>query len=112
MIPSDFYLAYATAEEAHEAFKVFDVDGNGDVTRAEIKTTVLKVYKERRFLSRSLRYVFFHSCNFAYLRQLVLISLWRYRDVSAAITTLDRLMFVVVLVILFLSKFCFYFFQT
>ncbi|KDQ12033.1 hypothetical protein BOTBODRAFT_34893 [Botryobasidium botryosum FD-172 SS1] len=77
LIPSDFYPAYATAEEAHEAFKVFDADGNGDVTRAEIKTTVLKVYKERRFLSRSLR------------------------DVGAAITTLDRLLLVLAMTILF-----------
>ncbi|KAF8343007.1 uncharacterized protein EI90DRAFT_3143512 [Cantharellus anzutake] len=55
LIPSDFYPAYGTHEAAKEAFKIFDKDGNGDITRAEIKTTILKIYKERRFLARSLR---------------------------------------------------------
>jgi hypothetical protein len=43
--PLDFYPAYATHEAAEEAFKVFDKDGNGDISRAEIKTKVLQVYK-------------------------------------------------------------------
>ncbi|KAG8963319.1 hypothetical protein FRC03_003149 [Tulasnella sp. 419] len=77
LIPSDFYPAYSTPEEAKDAFRVFDKDDNGDITRAEIKTTVVKVYKERRFLARSLR------------------------DVSAAVTTLDRIMLVAAMIILF-----------
>jgi small-conductance mechanosensitive channel len=40
---------------AEEAFKVFDKENTGDITRAEIKTILLKVYKERRILSRSMR---------------------------------------------------------
>ncbi|KAG8928018.1 hypothetical protein FRC01_006573, partial [Tulasnella sp. 417] len=76
LIPSDFYPAYATADEARDAFRVFDKDDNGDITRAEIKTAVMKVYKERRFLARSLR------------------------DVGAAVQTLDRLMLCVFLIIL------------
>ncbi|KAG8976703.1 hypothetical protein FRB90_009050, partial [Tulasnella sp. 427] len=76
LIPSDFYPAYATADEARDAFRVFDKDDNGDITRAEIKTSIMKVYKERRFLARSLR------------------------DVGAAVATLDRLMLCVFLIIL------------
>ncbi|KAG8952510.1 hypothetical protein FRC04_004570 [Tulasnella sp. 424] len=76
LIPSDFYPAYASAEEARDAFRVFDKDDNGDITRAEIKTATLKVYKERRFLARSLR------------------------DVGAAVKTLDNLMLCVFLIIL------------
>ncbi|KAG8992340.1 hypothetical protein FRB94_011709 [Tulasnella sp. JGI-2019a] len=76
LIPSDFYSVYKTAEEAKEAFKVFDKDGNGDITRAEIKTAVLKVYKERRFLAKSLR------------------------DASQAVATLDGLMLILFLIIL------------
>ena len=34
---------------------MFDKDGNGDISRSEIKSTLVKVYKERRFLSRSMR---------------------------------------------------------
>ncbi|KAH8118525.1 Mechanosensitive ion channel-domain-containing protein [Phellopilus nigrolimitatus] len=51
----DFYPAYATHEQAHEAFRVFDADNNGDISRAEIKSTVVRNYRERRFLSRSMR---------------------------------------------------------
>ncbi|KAI6004122.1 hypothetical protein EDD15DRAFT_2222691 [Pisolithus albus] len=43
------------AKEAEDAFRVFDRDGNGDISRSEIKTTLLRIYKERRFLSRSIR---------------------------------------------------------
>lgn len=54
LIPSDFYPAFPTEDTAKDAFRVFDKDNNGDISRAEIKTTLLKVYKERRFLSRSM----------------------------------------------------------
>lgn len=77
MVPSDFEPAYPTKAEAEEAFKVFDKDGNGDISRAEIKTTVLKLYKERRFLSRSLR------------------------DVGIALKSLDHIMIFFAIVMLF-----------
>ncbi|KAG8902323.1 hypothetical protein FRB99_004631 [Tulasnella sp. 403] len=76
LIPSDFDPAYPTPGEARDAFRVFDNDDNGDITRAEIKTAVLKVYKERRFLAKSLR------------------------DVSAAVNTLDTIMLTGFLIIL------------
>ncbi|KAF9008845.1 Mechanosensitive ion channel-domain-containing protein [Cyathus striatus] len=77
LLPSDFYPAFATHEVAEKAFGVFDKDDNGDISRAEIKTTLLKVYKERRFLSRSLR------------------------DVSEALKTLNRILLFFAAVILF-----------
>lgn len=80
LIPSDFYPAYSDPSAAQEAFKVFDKDNNGDISRAEIKTILLKVYKERRFLSRSMR------------------------DVSQALKTLDRiLMFFAAVIVFFIS---------
>jgi hypothetical protein len=77
LVPSDFYPAFPTQEEAKAAFRVFDKDGNGDISRQEIKYTLLKVYKERRFLSRSMH------------------------DVGAALKTLDRLLLLIALIILF-----------
>ena len=77
LIPRDFYPAFPSAPEAEAAFKVFDKDNNGDISRAEIKTTLLKVYKERRFLSRSMR------------------------DVGQALTTLDSVLLLIALIILF-----------
>jgi hypothetical protein len=77
LIPSDFYPAFPTKEEAEAAFRVFDKDDNGDISRQEIKGTLLKVYKERRFLSRSMR------------------------DVGAALKTLDRILLFMAFIILF-----------
>ena len=77
LLPADFNPAFHTAEEAEKAFRVFDTDNNGDISRREIKTVLLKVYKERRFLSRSMR------------------------DVGAALKTLDRILLFFALVILF-----------
>ncbi|PWY98096.1 hypothetical protein BCV70DRAFT_202273 [Testicularia cyperi] len=55
LIPSDFEVAYNSVEDAKDAFSVFDRDGNGDISQTEIKNTVMQVYKERRFLSRSMQ---------------------------------------------------------
>jgi small-conductance mechanosensitive channel len=77
LIPSDFYPAFDTQTEAEAAFRVFDKDNNGDLSRGEMKTTVLKVYQERRSLARSMR------------------------DVGAALKTLDRILLFFALVILF-----------
>lgn len=59
------------------AFRVFDKDNNGDISRPEIKSTLIKTYKERRFLSRSIR------------------------DVSAALHTLDRILLIFAAIVLF-----------
>jgi hypothetical protein len=80
LIPSDFYPAYVKREDAEDAFKVFDKDNNGDISRAEIKTLVLNVYKERRALGKSLR------------------------DVGNALKTLDWILIFFAMVILFFSK--------
>lgn len=77
LLPSDFYPAFESEDEAQAAFRVFDADNNGDISRAEIKTTLMKIYRERRFLSRSMR------------------------DVSVALETLDHMILLFALVILF-----------
>ncbi len=77
LIPSDFFPAFKTHEEAEEAFRVFDKDNNGDLSRTEIKSTLVKVYKERRSLSRSMR------------------------DVSQALKSLNQILLAFAMVILF-----------
>jgi small-conductance mechanosensitive channel len=80
LLPSDFYQAFDTPALAESAFRVFDKDNNGDISRAEIKTTLLKVYKERRSLWRSMR------------------------DVGVALKTLDQiLLFFAVVMLFFIS---------
>lgn len=54
---------------------MFDKDGNGDISRPEIRATILAAYKERKFLARSLQ------------------------DVSEAVSTLDRLFQVAALIV-------------
>lgn len=77
LIPSDFFPVFHDHASAEAAFRVFDTDNNGDISRAEIKTTIMKVYKERRFLARSMR------------------------DVGQALRTLNQISFIFALVVLF-----------
>ncbi|PIL36859.1 transporter [Ganoderma sinense ZZ0214-1] len=77
LMPHDFYAAFSSTQDAERAFKVFDKDNNGDISRAEIKTTLMKVYKERRLLSRSMR------------------------DVGQALSTLDTMLLLMALIVLF-----------
>ncbi|KAF9055375.1 hypothetical protein BDZ89DRAFT_937937 [Hymenopellis radicata] len=77
LVPSDFYPIFATHELAESAFRVFDKDNNGDISRGEVKSTLVKVYKERRFLARSMR------------------------DVGAALKMLDHILLLFAMVVLF-----------
>lgn len=54
LIPSDFNAAYKDPQEAKDAFEVFDDDRNGDISVTEMKNTIVDVYKERRFIAKSL----------------------------------------------------------
>lgn len=81
LIPSDFEPAYTNPEDAKDAFSVFDRDGNGDISQSEIKNTVMQVYKERRFLSRSMQ------------------------DVNHAVGQLDAIFVIVCLVIVMFEAF-------
>lgn len=54
LIPSDFYPAFPTHEIAKDAFSIFDSDGNGDISRTEVKNEIFRAYKERRALASSL----------------------------------------------------------
>lgn len=80
IIPSDFYPAYTHHADAEAAFKVFDKDNNGDISRTEIKSMIWGIYKERRALVRSLR------------------------DAGNALRTLDWIMMVLAAIIVFFSK--------
>ncbi|KIL68115.1 hypothetical protein M378DRAFT_8799 [Amanita muscaria Koide BX008] len=77
LLPSDFYTIYHDEALAEAAFRVFDKDNHGDISRAEIKMTIVKVYRERRILSRSMR------------------------DVGEALTTLNRILLSLALLVLF-----------
>ncbi|KAI7903201.1 Mechanosensitive ion channel-domain-containing protein [Cokeromyces recurvatus] len=50
-----FIPYFKDRNEAMDAFKVFDKDGNGDLTRREFRDTVVYIYRERKVLAQSIR---------------------------------------------------------
>lgn len=52
---SDFSPYFKDREQAIEAFKVFDKDGNGNLSRREFRDTVVQIYRERKDLAQSIR---------------------------------------------------------
>ncbi|KAG4107120.1 hypothetical protein H8356DRAFT_1268988 [Neocallimastix lanati (nom. inval.)] len=48
----DFFI---TEQDAQDAFDLFDKDGNGDLSKAEVKSFVLDVYQEQKTLRKSMR---------------------------------------------------------
>ncbi|KAG0323700.1 hypothetical protein BGZ99_002577 [Dissophora globulifera] len=55
LVVQDFYPYFETEEEAQRAFTIFDKDGNGDISKREMKEKIFYVYKERKDLHTSLR---------------------------------------------------------
>ncbi|KAG0051519.1 hypothetical protein BGZ83_003599 [Gryganskiella cystojenkinii] len=55
LVVEDFYPYFETEENAKEAFAIFDKDGNGDISKREMKEKIFYVYKERKDLHTSLR---------------------------------------------------------
>lgn len=75
LTPDDFIPFFKTSAEAHEAFDVFDHDGNGDIDRSEMRSAVQRIYRERRALNAGLK------------------------DISQAMSRLDNVLFCVALII-------------
>lgn len=76
LIVEDFYPYFKTTAEAHAAFAVFDKDGNGDITKREMREAVQRIYRERKALVASLK------------------------DVSSAVAKLDAVLLCLALIIM------------
>jgi hypothetical protein len=50
LIVDDFYPYFDNEDTAHDAFAQFDKDGNGDVSRREMKWAIVSMFKERQAL--------------------------------------------------------------
>ncbi|KAK7686457.1 hypothetical protein QCA50_010681 [Cerrena zonata] len=75
LVVEDFFPYFRSEVDARAAFALFDKDGNGDISRREMRDAVSRIYKERKALTKSLK------------------------DVGSAVAKLDAVMFAVVLMI-------------
>lgn len=75
LIAEDFFPFFTTPEEAKEAFKHFDADNNGDISKKEMRDAVQNIYRERRSLTTQLK------------------------DMSSAVSKLDGVLLGIVLII-------------
>ncbi|KAG0167865.1 hypothetical protein DFQ30_005564 [Apophysomyces sp. BC1015] len=55
VVEADLYSFFHTHEEAAEAFRLFDQDNNGDITKRELRSGCIRIYRERKNLARSMR---------------------------------------------------------
>lgn len=51
----NFREFFQTDQEAQDAFDLFDKDGNGDLSKAEIKSFILEVYYDQKTLRKSMK---------------------------------------------------------
>ncbi|KAI0367005.1 hypothetical protein BV20DRAFT_971103 [Pilatotrama ljubarskyi] len=75
LVVEDFYPYFPNVADAHAAFALFDKDGNGDISKREMREAVRRIYRERKALTASLK------------------------DVGSAVAKLDFVMLSVVLMI-------------
>lgn len=78
LVPEDFVPYFATKADAEVAFALFDNDGNGDISKKEMRSAVQRIYRERKALKASLQ------------------------DMGSAVRKLDAVMLAVCLVIILL----------
>lgn len=55
VVESDLYPFFRTIEDAREAFHLFDIDSNGDISKREMRGGCIRIYRDRKDLTRSMR---------------------------------------------------------
>ncbi|OCH93689.1 hypothetical protein OBBRIDRAFT_790044 [Obba rivulosa] len=55
LVVQDFYPYFRSTADAHTAFAIFDKDGNGDISKREMREAVRRIYRERKALTASLK---------------------------------------------------------
>jgi len=55
LVVEDFQPYFRSTADAHAAFAVFDKDGNGDISKKEMREAVQRIYRERKALVSSVK---------------------------------------------------------
>lgn len=55
IVEADMFPFFRTTKEATYAFGLFDMDGNGDISKRELRSGCIRIYRERKNLARSMR---------------------------------------------------------
>jgi len=76
LLVEDFYPYFRSEADAQVAFRHFDKDDNGDISKKEMREAVQRIYRERKALSASLK------------------------DMSSAVSKLDGVMMAVATIII------------
>jgi hypothetical protein len=76
IVESDLYPFFRTTKEATFAFGLFDTDGNGDISKRELRSGCIRIYRERKNLTRSMRDLSQATGKLDIILMIVFIIIW------------------------------------
>ncbi|KAG2199375.1 hypothetical protein INT47_001557 [Mucor saturninus] len=76
IVEADLYPFFNTTLEAKNAFELFDTDGNGDISRRELRSGCIRIYRERKNLTRSMRDLSQATGKLDVIGMIVFIIIW------------------------------------
>ncbi|KAI8369922.1 hypothetical protein BD560DRAFT_370352 [Blakeslea trispora] len=76
IVEADMCPFFRTTKEAAFAFGLFDTDGNGDISKRELRSGCIRIYRERKNLTRSMRDLSQATGKLDIILMLIFIIVW------------------------------------